>query len=201
MRVGIEDFRVESLEFRGLEAPAEVYDGEASTSIGHGKTIIFGLRQRFPEFSAERRAIEISCHYKAVFNSTPRPLAKMGGWLRNYPKEHEHGIQLAKDEGVVFIEEPVVPVAAAEVPGSEESYDGEASVFIFGQRALVFDYKDRFPQINFEDRVWQISEHYKGAWRMTRKPLMQMAGWLRNYAAEHEKGIALAKKDGVIFRD
>ena len=96
---------------------------------------------------------------------------------------------------------PNVPVAPPEVPDPKESYDGEASVFVFGHPYMVFDYQDRFPNLSFENRAWQISEHYKAAWRRTRKPLMQMGGWLRNYAAEHEEGIQLAKKDGVIFQN
>ena len=95
------------LQFRvqGREVPDnKSHDSEASTSIGYGKTFIFGCRSRFPEFDAERRAIEISCHYKAVWNATEQPLVEMGGWLRNYAEDHKRGIELAKTLGVQFVE-------------------------------------------------------------------------------------------------
>ena len=80
-----------------------------------------------------------------------------------------------------------------------KSHDGEASVFIFGHPYMVFDYQERFPRLSFDDRAWQISEHYKGVWYKTRCPIKPMEGWLRNYAEEHKKGIELAKTLGVQF--
>ena len=80
------------------------HDGVASTSIGYGKPFIFGCRERFPQLSPEIRAIEISTHYKAVWNSTQQPLVEMGGWLRNYAEDHKRGIELAKTLGVQFVE-------------------------------------------------------------------------------------------------
>ena len=83
--------------------------------------------------------------------------------------------------------------------GLNDSQDDEASVFIFGRRSLAFNYKDRFPNLDFDQKANQISWHYEAAWNMTRKPVFKMGGWLKDYAEEHEKGIELAKKNGVRF--